>query len=73
MKTRLLILFSLLMSVSNLFAQGWTPKTIQNGDYYDETPYWVNLSIAPVSPASPDVTLAAFIDGECRALADAPS
>lgn len=70
MRTRLLLLFSLLLGATSLFAQGWTPKT--SFDYYDETPYWVNLSVVPASPAAPDVTLAAFIDGDCRALCDAP-
>ena len=70
MRTRLFLLISLLLGASSLFAQGWTPKTVENGDFYQEKVYYVNLS-CPSQYVQ--VELAAFIDGECRALAEYPT
>lgn len=68
-------LFSLLLWVlvaSSAFAQNWYPWT--NHDYPDDNVYYVNVMINGVPASSNDgLELAAFINGQCRAAAIAPT
>ncbi len=72
MKKLMLTTVCLLMGLMSTWASIWTPKTVENGDFYEEKPYWVNLTVSGTPTMAPTVELAAFIDGDCRALAVMP-
>ena len=70
MRKTLLTSLCLLLGVVSTWASIWQPKTSQ--DYLNEKAYFVRLVLNPEpdpTTAPPQVELAAFIDGDCRALA----
>lgn len=60
------------MGLMSTWASIWTPKTVESGEFHESKVYWVNLTVTGQSAMAPTVELAAFIDGDCRALAPQP-